>query len=187
MSLVYLNGKGRDMIDSYKEPSGSIPIRSIQWDSSWPELAEEDDSHLLLSYLEDRFGIPHGLFEGFLLFKKKRSWWLVKRSPWIAWASRLKVSMVGLRAFQKTGKFVKPTTRLIQIFGDRATRAKFDIDEEQLKKLLKGALLSVDLELENGYVILTFQGRPLGLGLLIDGMIRSQIPHMEFLIDNKGF
>ena len=37
----------------------------------------------------------------------------------------------------------------------------------------------MNLEIENGYVILAFKGHILGLGLLIDGMVRSQIPKKE--------
>jgi len=141
-------------------------------------LAGLDERHSLFSYLENRFGIPEILFDGYLLFKKKKSWWLLKNSPFVTSAARLKVFMVGVRAFQKIGDFIKPTTRMIQIFGPRATRARFEIDEGQLQNLMAGEFLPFDLELENGYVILTLKGRTLGLGLLINGMIRSQIPRV---------
>ncbi len=104
----------------------------------------------------------------------------MRRTPQLTTVSRLKTSKVGLRAFQKIGEFVKPTTRFIQIFGNAATRAKIEIDEKQLLRLTAGEGLSFDLELGNGYVILTLKGgQILGLGLLIDGRVRSQIPRKE--------
>ena len=85
-----------------------------------------------------------------------------------------------MRAFQEIGEFVKPTTRFIQIFGTAATRAKLEIGKEQLQRLLEGQELPVDQGLGTGYVILTLGGHQvLGLGLLIDGRVRSQIPRKE--------
>ena len=184
MSQDYRNGKGKNMTDNSDAPSVSILTGSIQWGSSWPELVEGNDRQILFSYLRERFGIPENRFDEYLLFKRKRSWWLLRKSPWISSASQLKVSVTGLRAFQSVGRFIKPSTRLIQIFGQWASRAKVEVGFHQLKGLLKGELLKTDLEIENGYVILIFEDRPLGLGLLIDGKIHSQLPQRDlFTLD----
>jgi NOL1/NOP2/fmu family ribosome biogenesis protein len=92
----------------------------------------------------------------------------------------LKIDMVGMRAFQKIRDYVKPTTRMIQTFGHLATKARIDIDDGQLLTLIRRGPLNLELEMNNGYVILMFEGRALGLGLFIDGAIRSQIPKKEF-------
>jgi len=95
-------------------------------------------------------------------------------------ASRLKVSKVGLRAFQRVGSFVKPTTRFIQIFGRFASKAKLQLSMGQIQTLLEGGEIPVDLKLDNGYVVLAAEGnRVLGLGFLINGRIRSQLPKKE--------
>lgn len=135
-----------------------------------------DERHHLFSYLEDRFGIPEDLFDDYLLFKRRRTWWLLKDSPPVRAAAQLKVSMVGLRAFNQVGNFLKPSTRLIQLFGHLATRARVEMDEKQLKKMLSGDCIRVDLDLEDGYVLLCLKGRPLGLGIFIDGVASSQLP-----------
>lgn len=167
------------MTDKCTEQPGFIPISSIPWDSSWPELAGEDDRHHLFSYMEKRFGLSQSVFAGYLLFKRQRSWWLLKNSPFLQSASRLKVAGVGFRAFQRVGKFMKPSTRMIQTFGHLATRATVEIDEVQLQNLVSGDPLYVELEIEDGYVILSFKGHILGLGLLVEGKILSQIPRNE--------
>ena len=74
---------------------------------------------------------------------------------------------------------------MIQIYGHVATKAGIEIDEQGLQKLIHGIPLQTDLEIENGYVILKLKGRTLGLGLLINGLVRSQISHKELRLPLK--
>jgi NOL1/NOP2/fmu family ribosome biogenesis protein len=166
-------------MNDYGERSGFIPIESIRWDSSWPVLSKAADRHRLFSYLEDRFGIPEELFEDYLLFRKRKSWWLLTHSPLVGAAAHFKVSIPGFKAFQKINRFVKPTTRFIQVFGRHATRAILNLKRSEFVNLKTGTPFRADQALENGYVILSFKEHPLGLGLLIDGVIHPQIPRKE--------
>ncbi len=159
---------------------GSTPIESTRWDSSWPVLAGKDERRPLFSYLEERFGIPVTVFDDYLLFKRKKSWSLLKKVPEGTPALRLKVAKAGMRAFQKVGAFVKPTTRMIQVFGHFATMGKLEIDESRLSGLLAGEELYSDMNIEKGYVILTLGvNHILGMGFFIEGRVRSQIPRKE--------
>jgi hypothetical protein len=88
--------------------------------------------------VERRFGISESVFDEYLLFKRKRSWWLLRNTPLLQSASRFKVASIGLRAFQQVGKYVKPSTRMIQMFGHLATKASVEMDEVQLHKLVGG-------------------------------------------------
>ena len=163
-----------------KRRQDSIPISSTRWDSSWPELAEEGDRVSLLSYMEKRFGIPAADFEDTLLFKHQQSWWLLKKSPFIPLPGGLKVSMVGMKAFQKVGAFIKPTTRLIQVFGRRATKSRRKLTEKELQALVReGEFNLPQSEVEDGYVILSLEDQVLGLGLQIHGKLKSQIPRKD--------
>jgi len=104
----------------------------------------------------------------------------MKHAPQIALAAQLKVSKVGIKAFQKVGAFVKPTTRMIQTFGHTATRARVEVDEKQLQSLLADEALSMDLSLEKGYVILSLgEDFILGAGFYGQGKVRSQLPRKE--------
>jgi len=147
-------------------------------------LAEEGERHYLFSYLEDRFGIPERLFDDYVLFERKKSWSLMKNSTLLSPAAQMKVSKVGLKAFQKVGAFVKPTTRMIQLFGHAATKARLEIDAEQLQSLVDNEALPMDLDLDKGYVILSL-GREiiLGLGFYGQGKVKSQIPRKELRRD----
>jgi NOL1/NOP2/fmu family ribosome biogenesis protein len=143
-------------------------------------LAENTERHRPLAYLEARFGISAGLFREYLLFKRGKAWLLVKDNPHIIDASSLKVLRVGLRAFYDVGAFIKPSTRMIQLFGHAATRARLEIDQAQLRCLWAGESLSLDLNLEKGYVILYLErAMILGLGFYSDGRVRSQMPRVE--------
>ena len=124
----------------------------------------------------ERFGISCDVFDDYLLFSKKKSFWFVNKTRLISEISHLKIKRLGIKAFQEVGSFIKPTTRIIQYFGHLATKAVFNIDEKQLKQLLNGDYIPLDDDLENGYVILSLNGQVLGLGLLINGEVRSQLP-----------
>ena len=94
-------------------------------------------------------------------------------------ASQLKAVSVGLRAFQRVGRFLKPTTRFVQIFGYHASRSIIHINEDHLAALKEGETLEGDSNLENGYVVLSFKKQILGLGLQVDGRVHSQLPRKD--------
>ena len=71
---------------------------------------------------------------------------------------------------------------MIQQFGHLASRAVFEIDHADLETLVNNGEIACNLEFDNGYVILRLKGKIMGLGLLINGMIRSQLPRKEIRI-----
>jgi hypothetical protein len=143
-------------------------------------LAEEYERHRIVSYLQARFGIPERLLDDYLLFKRKKSWSLLRNTPKVVLASGLKTSYAGMKGFQKIGPFIKPTTRMIQVFGHLATKCALSINTVELAILISGGELSKELGIENGYIILkTNQGQILGLGLFLNGKVRSQMPRKE--------
>jgi NOL1/NOP2/fmu family ribosome biogenesis protein len=130
--------------------------------------------------MEVRFGIPVSQFDDYLLFKGRQSWSLLRKHDAVKDAAGLKVRKAGLKAFRKVGAFIKPTTRMVQRFGRGAIRARIEMDEGALARLMAGEQLKVDLGIDNGYLILSLPGNHiLGLGLYINGHIRSQISKKE--------
>jgi NOL1/NOP2/fmu family ribosome biogenesis protein len=140
-------------------------------------LVGEPERATLIGYLEGRFGMTPEAFRDYLLFRRKKTWWMVRISPYISNAATLKVSMVGLKAFTKVARFIKPTTEMIQVFGRKASKACFNISKGDLDKLLAGENIIVETTLDDGYVILCHEENILGLGLLMKGKICSQLPH----------
>lgn len=81
-----------------------------------------------------------------------------------------------MKAFQKVGQFLKPTTRFIQVFGPYATGSVLVITEAQLLELVEGKGLPLDLGIDQGYVILKLDAKHVvGLGLYVNGSVKSQI------------
>ncbi|MFP3927758.1 MAG: methyltransferase RsmF C-terminal domain-like protein [Desulfobacteraceae bacterium] len=150
---------------------------------------------MLLAYLEKRFGIAGTLFRQYLFFKRSKGWRILRASEHLEkGVCRLKVSVVGIPAFHRVGAFIKPSTRFIQIFGVYASRARLELTTEELQRLLSGREIESNLPDEDGYVVLFHQGSPLGLGLLLKGRLRSQLPkdmrtspriHQKGLLSNK--
>ncbi len=135
---------------------------------------------MVLGYLEERFGIPCGVFDNFMLLKTSRSWHLLSKSAHVEQAVRLKTVQAGLKAFERVGSFIKPTTRFIQIFGSHATKKVVKIDRLELRRLLSGESIPGDHEWGQGYVILAVDGYGvIGLGLLVGGQVRSQLRARE--------
>jgi len=95
--------------------------------------------------------------------------------------------MTGLKAFQTVGRYIKPTTRMIQIFGHHAVRAILEICEDDINKMAEGGHISSDMKIDNGYIILSFKGAILGLGLFIDGRVTSQIPRRDLVLAISPF
>jgi NOL1/NOP2/fmu family ribosome biogenesis protein len=130
--------------------------------------------------MEERFGIPPRVFDPYLFLKRKKAWYLLRRSLHLERAAYIRISRAGLKAFQQVGAYIKPSTRLIQVFGHRATKSRVQLDMSQLQMLWEGKRISADQKLENGYVILTLKEKQvLGVGLLLDGKINSQLPHKQ--------
>jgi len=82
---------------------------------------------------------------------------------------------------KEKGIHLKPTTRMIQIFGHHAVRALLDIQSDDINKMADGKHVSTDMEIDNGYIILSIKGAILGLGLFIDGKVTSQIPRRDII------
>jgi hypothetical protein len=161
------------------EQGGSILTESIPWDSSWPRFADEDERRLLFSYLEGRFGIHEQAFADFHLFSRRKSWWLLRKTMSQNLPVSLKVSQVGLKAFDRVGKYLKPATRMVQLFGHLATRGMFGLTDLELEKLLRAEPLEVMSNMEDGFVILRCREHVLGVGLLMQGKITSRIRQSE--------
>ena len=105
----------------------------------------------------------------------------MKNGPQVSDAAQLKVSRVGMKAFQMVGAYVKPTTRLVQAFGHAAIRARLVLDKAQMYRLLGNEGLPMELDLEKGYVIISLENEMiLGVGFYGHGRLKSQIPRKEF-------
>lgn len=128
--------------------------------------------------MEERFGIPQSVFADYLLFKTSRSWALLRNDSHLMAASRLKVWKTGLKAFRKIGQYVKPTSRMVQIFGHLATRGKVVITEAEFALLRRGRKISPAGVIQPGYVLLSLgEAKIIGLGFMeASGLVKAVLP-----------
>ena len=167
------------MTQESREQRDSTLTGSIPWDSSWPRFADVDERRLVLSYLEERFGIPENVFTDFDLFSRRKSWWLLRKSTDVSLPVRLKVRQVGLKAFDRVGKYLKPATWMIQLFGHHAKRGVYWLSDDEFNRLLRGEPVTVAEGMEDGFVILRLREHVLGVGLLLQGTVTSRIRQSE--------
>ncbi|MCP4646948.1 MAG: hypothetical protein GY852_04325 [bacterium] len=121
------------------------------------------------NYLLDRFGItlPEGVeFEG---------------------EKSLRVMNSELKEFKTTtpkgfpasgmkGKFPKPSTNFIQLFGHLATKNSIELNREDALNYLQRKDLKTTQEAETGYIILTHKKAVLGIGFYRDKEIENMLP-----------
>ena len=83
---------------------------------------------------------------------------------------------VGLKFFRRIGGYIKPTTRFIQMFGSKAQRSRYELNELELQQIMADEPIDVEWPIEPGYVILLFKNDIIGLGFLSQNRIQPQLP-----------
>jgi NOL1/NOP2/fmu family ribosome biogenesis protein len=157
----------------------STHTTSIQWDSSWPAFVHDPQRRAVLSYFEERFGIPLAAFADYRLLERRKVYALVRDSSHLEMLASLKVQSVGLPVLRKMPHHLKPTTAALQRFGHQATRHRVELSAPQMQALLRGEELQVHIDVQPGYVILLYAEYILGCGLYTPGRLRSQIPRRQ--------
>lgn len=85
----------------------------------------------------------------------------------------------GLRLCRVFPHSIKPTTFAMQVIGRQATRNIIDVTGEQASLLINGGELRLDAAVENGFVLLRWQGFIIGVGHYRRPLLRSQIPRIR--------
>jgi len=139
--------------------------------SDWLSPAEEASA---LAYLEERFGIPPSALCDHRLLRQGEHVCALRREAG-GLADALNVAGAGLKLLKSTGSGgFKPSTRGVQVFGRWATKNLCDVTAEDLRALVEGR--SLPREGARGFVLLRFAEAVVGVGLLRDGQLVSQLP-----------
>lgn len=94
---------------------------------------------------------------------------------WLGTDPGTEVETDGIRAIRDTGKYLKPTTYLLQLIEDQVTENIVNVSREELESLLEGDMIERELG-QKGYVAIRYDGKVLGCGLYKDGLVSSRIP-----------
>ena len=127
----------------------------------------------VLEYMEERFGIRRERFRDFRLYlgSKGRIFLGPKNVP-----PKVNPVTIGILAF-RTGNSIKPTSNLIQIFGDSIDRNAVELSREEAIAYIRGEDLGQKpSDATDGYVVLRYRSMTLGIGMLKEGRIRNMLP-----------
>src|SRR5690606_15758204 len=126
----------------------------IHGDFSLRRLLNAEESELVFSYLEERFGIERKVFSNFYFERTKRDIFMLPKD--IQNSFEFEVEKLGLRALNGERHPPKPTSTFIQRFGHHSTKSRVEVDKEQFVTFTNGGTVeSLTSELTNGYVIVT--------------------------------
>jgi NOL1/NOP2/fmu family ribosome biogenesis protein len=120
-------------------------------------------------YLKERFGIslPDGVeFEGDKSLRVMNSELKEFKTT----------TPKGFPASRMKGKFPKPSTNFIQLFGNLATKNTIELNREDALNYLQGKDLKTTQEAQTGYVILSHKKSILGIGFYREGKLENMLP-----------
>ena len=144
--------------------------------SGWRPVAEavkEVDATPYLDLMDRRFGISPSAFERYVFFQpNKDGVWIVNRD--LQAPVRPDPHVLGMPFFRIDMRFPRPSTNAVLKFGHLATRHRLELEDPEIAAALYRRSLSLDADRVsgfegNGYVILFYRGRPLGLGYFRPG------------------
>lgn len=149
---------------------------STRWDSSWPELLETSERDRVLGFFAERFGMNLSAFAGYELRQRGSSVWIVRSDPRLPALARLKVRSVGLMLLRQVGRYLKPTSAALQIFGIYAEKNVIRLTPQKLEELVGQGEMRGDFAATPGYVIISLEGLPVGCGLYLPPRLLSRLP-----------
>ncbi len=142
----------------------------------FPRKVEQEERQKVLSYLEERFGIPQDTFENYFMLKGVSNYWLFPETELLPKLQFFQIQTVGLLFLRKVSKYLKPTSVFLQRFGYLATKNIITLTQEELGILKEKGKFFKELPIEPGYVILKDKNWILGCGLYVNGKL---ISHLE--------
>ena len=140
--------------------------------SAW---LDPDEAAAVAAHLVERFGIPACRLDGYRLLRKGEHVYAVAAAAAAAW-DVLQGAAAGVRILTVMGRDrFKLATRGAQVLGRWATRNRCEVDDDGLRALVQGRSLAWDGP-EGGFVVLVWDGHPVGVGLVRGGRLVSQLP-----------
>ena len=131
----------------------------------------------VVSFFDERFGIDAPLLSEYTFWEKgKGKIWALRADI----ASPVPVEALGIHVLRTRNRFWKPTTDGMQLLGRGATKNVIEASPSVAARFWAGETQSIEADVEDGYVIvsqaLIEDFEPLGVGLYVDGELRSMVP-----------
>jgi len=120
------------------------------------------------NYLEERFGVKKRDIEPLELRKINGDFWLAPAE------TELQTETEGIRAIRSSGHGFKPTTYFLQLLGDRISRNRVELSEEEFKDILARKMID-KTDFEKGYVAIDYEGDIIGCGYFKNDLVSTRI------------
>jgi NOL1/NOP2/fmu family ribosome biogenesis protein len=134
----------------------------------------------VLEWFEERFGVPHTVFEGYSLWERGKGKIWVLAAAAEPEPDAVDVEALGMTVLRTRQEHWKPTMAGVQRFGGHATRNVLELDRQQARRFLAGEEQELGWDGDWGYLIVAHEiagePEPLGVGLYTYGTLRSQVP-----------
>ena len=150
--------------------------KRVHQQAVWPRVVSLDERDQVLSFWEERFGIPKETFEPYLLLSTAKNYWLFINPPDLRSLQGLRVQTVGLLFTRRVSRWLKPTSTALQRFGHLASKNIVELSPSELDRLRREKRIPYQVDLEEGYVIIKCEGKVWGCGLYAPGKLISYLP-----------
>jgi NOL1/NOP2/fmu family ribosome biogenesis protein len=127
--------------------------------------------------LSERFGIPREVFDRLPAVEDQET--VFVGTPEVMEFDAVRPMRRGIRLARIYPYSLKPTTFAMQVLGQHATRNVIGLSDEQAKLLINGGSLNVEVEAENGFVLIGWRGFVVGVGFYKRPVLKSQIPRFR--------
>jgi NOL1/NOP2/fmu family ribosome biogenesis protein len=129
--------------------------------------------------LKEHWGIKKEATDKMEFFKRKDDLWITTKAAKTNehfQKKGIKINNIGMRAIRNSfTKSPKVTTNFVQLIDKEITKNIKELTKEELEKYTKGEDLERDENLE-GFCILKYNNRAIGVGLIQQDRIKNQIP-----------
>ncbi len=127
--------------------------------------------------LSERFGIPREVFDRLAAVEDQET--VFVGTPEVMGFDAVRPMRRGIRLARIYPYSLKPTTFAMQVLGQQTTRNVISLSDEQAKLLINGGSLNIEVEAENGFVLIGWRGFVVGVGFYKRPVLKSQIPRFR--------
>lgn len=145
---------------------------------------EDKEIKEAFTFLENEFGFEKEHFKDFLFYVKKDEIWILsKNMKEIVNPFDLRR---GLRFLRKYSKGYKLTTNFVQVFGKLIKNKRIELENfEEAKSFLLGKDIKISSNIK-GQVVIFYKDFPLGVGVLQNDVLKSQVPKSRRIFEIEG-
>lgn len=128
-------------------------------------------------FLRKRFGLSEEWLQGLETITEQAT--VFVGTPDVIRFNAVKPLRRGLRLCRIFPHSVKPTTFAMQLLGRAAVANRIEVDEQQAKLLINGGTIEVDVDVENGFVLISWRSFIIGVGIYKRPVLKSCIPRFR--------